>query len=283
MNERMKSTKATAILMTVLVIGFGMLFSCANPAGLGLPQDLQDPYTAADAGDDTPPAPPAAPPSGVQSDPETGLSTGLNFDVDFLENDPVEIVGDIEWVPGVTGDALATDTDGEFLRIPDGTIPEIGSAGTVEAWVTFDSYVTFAGILHKGHLIDFSDEAWTLQLWSGNKPMMRIYNDAGAYKQVVAPAALSLDDWHYLAVTWDDTDMIFYVDGVEVNRVSTVGFGAVKDTDGDLLIGSQLSSQYNATYGHLTHDGIIDEVAIYDVVRTPEEIAASWTALAPSP
>ena len=259
----MNRTNIIYILLAFVVL----LASCQNPAG----HNLLDPRN------NEPPAPPAT----VEMDEATGLIAGMEMEGDILPEDPVITGGDIAWVEGISGNALETDTDGEFLRIPDGEIAEPGLTGTIGVWVYPYEHVAFAGILHKGQETNFSDEAWSLQYWSGYKPSILLYNEAKQRKQLTLDAALTTNEWHYLAVTWDENEVRFYLNGVLAKSASMVGFGPVRNSDGDLLIGSQLPVPYNATYGHLTFRGRIDEVQIYDRALDEQDIVDHWTALAP--
>ena len=188
-------TKSRTNIFIILIAFVVLLASCQNPAG----HNLLDPRN------NEPPAPPAT----VEVDEATGLIAGLEMEGDILPEDPVITNGDIAWVEGISGNALETDTDGEFLRIPDGEIAEPGLAGTIEAWVYVYDHVAFAGILHKGEEKNFSDEAWSLQYWSGNKPSILLYNEAKQKKQMTLDSALSKNEWHYLAVTWDENEAPF--------------------------------------------------------------------------
>ena len=108
-----------------------------------------------------------------------------------------------------------------------------------------------------------------------------LVDGANRYKSVTATATLSENAWHHLAVTWKcdegtgDVTLSIYLDGVLNNTAVHPGIGPMMDSDGDLIVGSQLPEQYNGTYGHLTFMGLIDEVSVYDHARTADEIRAA--------
>jgi hypothetical protein len=70
--------------------------------------------------------------------------------------------------------------------------------------------------------------------------------------------------WTHLALTYDGTTIRLYVNGVQVATVATSG--AVATSTGALRIGG------NTVWGEYW-TGKIDEIRIYNVVRTATEIA----------
>jgi hypothetical protein len=88
---------------------------------------------------------------------------------------------------------------------------------------------------------------------------------------------LPTGEWTHIAVTFDGTTMIFYIDGQETGR-GAFSFGPT--TDATITIGCDNSSGWNA------FNGALDEVRIYDSVLPPTEIkklATRFGATKPSP
>ncbi len=264
-----KLTVYTIMILTgVLILS---LASCANPSGLNIVVQEE-------------------PSTGIDTDPETGLIAGLPLEGDAIINNPDVVVSDgVEWVGGLSGNAMRGDEDGDFLRITDGALPELTIAGSVEVWVLPEGANYYTGVLHKGQETDFSDEAWSMQFHADRKPYFYFVGETGTSVSLMAPDQIPLDTWSHLAATWicdetNDTTVIkLYVNGVESVSKEVTSVGPARDSTGDLLIGSQLPEQYNATYGHLTFIGLIDEVSLYDVERTAEEIEAAYQVYFPAP
>lgn len=266
----------------VTLIGFLLtaMISCNNPTGPrnAAPEEIPEEEES----------------TGINSNPSTGLVAGIPLDGnDILTNSDVTISEGVTWETGLSGNAMRGDEDGDYLRIANEVIPESTTSGTVEVWIYQDCPEgednKWAGILHKGELTDFSDESWSLQYQGSEKIMFNYHYDldgAHKYKSVVATQTLSSEAWHHVAVTWEydeatgETTLILYLDGIENNRASFSGLGPMITSDGDLIVGSQLPEQYNGSYGHLTFMGLIDEIYIYDVVRTAEEISADYNVYA---
>ncbi len=261
----------------IFLIGFlfAAMISCSNPTG---------PRNSASEEEST----------GINSNPSNGLVAGIPLDGEgILTNPDVTISDGVTWETGLSGNAMRGDEDGDYIRIAAETIPESTTAGTLEVWIYPDCPEgednKWAGILHKGELIDFTDESWSLQYQGTEKIMFNYHYDSNgdnAYKSVIAAQSVSADTWHHIAVSWsydeasDETVLILYQDGVENNRASFTGLGPMLTSEGDLIVGSQLPEQYSGYYGHLTFMGLIDEIYVYDVVRTAEEIAADYNVYA---
>ena len=266
------NAKITSFITIIAAAGILTLASCANPAAPRL-------------GD------PDEPDTGISADPESGLVAGLDLEGDAILSNPDVIVSEgVEWTAGLSGNAMRGDEDGDYIRIADEALPELTSSGTVEAWVNPETNTAWAGILHKGQEIDFSDESWSLQYDGGKKPRFYLYGESKS-TYVTANLVLTTGEWHHLAAAWtvDESDALtvtLYVNGVAEATKTVADFGPVKDSAGDLIIGSQLPEPLTgglASYGHVTFRGLIDVVRLYDVERSAAEIQADYDALAPAP
>ena len=265
---------------TIMTLSLGLVFSifisCTNPTGLSL----------------------ASLPTGIDSDSGTGLVAGMDLDSDLLLNiDGISMGGSVEWVPGLNGNAIRSDADGDFIRIADETLPELGNAGTVSVWIFSENDNAWAGIIHKGDEKDimntdgvwhYVDESWSLQYTDANSPYFFLRGENGITTLDYA-GSISQNQWHNIVVTWnynsgtDIMDLAMYIDGVEVVSKSESGIGAAFDSDGDMIIGSQLPVSYDGTWGHMTFRGLIDEVFLFDHALSAAEIEDAFDALNPNP
>jgi len=212
---------------------------------------------------------------GTEADPD--LVADLGFE-QGQDGGQYVIVG-AAWTEGLVGDALEFDGYDHYVAVPDSEALSLREAGSVEAWIRADSHRGFAGVLHKGEKKDFSDEAWTLQFWGSDGTLsVIIVGDDGTLLRLDSTFTLNTGEWYHVAATWDTESLRLYINGSENNsRTNTVG--PVRVTDGRLIIGAQLAELYNGTYGHVGFDGVIDEVAVYSRVLTPQEILAHFEAV----
>ncbi len=176
------------------------------------------------------------------------------------------------WVDGLVGNAIDFGGYDEHFHVPDDPSLDLSTQGTIQAWINPDAYAPYAGIIHKGEDRDFSDEAYTLQFWGHNGTLrFALFNDAGDYMVVDSPAPPPLGQWTHVAATFDQDTVTLYVNGEPVTtRPNSIG--VVRNTDGGLQIGSQLTEDYNRGYGHFGFDGKIDEAGVSDTVLTPDDI-----------
>jgi hypothetical protein len=80
--------------------------------------------------------------------------------------------------------------------------------------------------------------------------------------------------WHHVAVVYDGSDKLIYVDGVLDNTVLNAHSGALgRDTTryGFIGDGSEATS-FNGTRNNILYDGKMDEVAFWNVALTAEQI-----------
>jgi hypothetical protein len=168
------------------------------------------------------------------------------------------------------GAAVFLDFDGtdDEVVIPDSASLDISAAITVEAWIKPDSIPDTSG---NARVVSKGTTAWEISV---------LTNDTGCVAgtsgdvQWRATIGASGDDricggtlipghWHHVAGTYDGSAFILYLDGDEVANVARSGSVAVNDLD--LVIGN--SPQFARPF-----DGAIDEVRIWNVARTQQQI-----------
>lgn len=183
------------------------------------------------------------------------------------------------------------DGDGELLSfdgeqgsvIPDGTITDPISEGTVEAWVYVTEKPNWSGIVHKGEQSDFSDEAYSLQFWGRNGTVsFAIVEQSPRYNYDVTKSKkrLNTNRWYYVVGTWDATTVRIYVDGVEESSTDNT-IGEPYDSPGPLVIGSQLYSDDSVLKNYYGFNGKINGVRVTDRALSAEEIADNYTTYSP--
>jgi hypothetical protein len=180
------------------------------------------------------------------------------------------------WIQGINGSALSFDGDMDYVSIDDDNSLDLSEEGTIEAWVYITNYQPYAGIIHKGNKKDFSDEAYSLQFWgNGGTVRFALFDENGDYENIDSTFELEVEQWYHLAVTWNGSTLALYIDG-EVDNSKENVIGSVRNTNGMLQIGSQLTEKYNNNYGYLEFEGVIDEVKMYHTALSQDEINQSF-------
>ena len=90
-------------------------------------------------------------------------------------------------------------------------------------------------------------------------------NKGGTFAGVDQGVNPSANQWYHLALTYNGTTLTFYIDGSSVGTSTAVSGSLSLPTNQDLFIGQRSG-------GSGFFDGDIDEVRIWDVVRTAQQI-----------
>ncbi|MGC9357607.1 MAG: LamG-like jellyroll fold domain-containing protein, partial [Anaerolineae bacterium] len=178
----------------------------------------------------------------------------------------VSVVGTVPIAPAevrastlLEGQSLSLNGDG-FVRVADH--PELNPADaiTIEAWVWRDSAARCETVVGKNYT-----EAYWLGFCNGP---IRFYT-AGSGTSVDGNSAIPARTWTHIAVTYDGVTRRYYVNG-ELDLTSTANNGPLADNDSDLGIGFDPETAFNQN----NFDGFIDEVRLWNRVRTQAEIQA---------
>jgi hypothetical protein len=171
---------------------------------------------------------------------------------DFTGNHNGTVVGSgVTFPAGKVGNAVNFSVGTSFIRIPSFNTNYI----TVEAWVNSTKYGYYTSMVTKNYYASQWSSPWTTwSLW---------FNENSANPGTIAsqwatasPEAVSMNQWHHLAFTYDGTTAKMYVNGVEKSSTAGAG-GPIAQTAGNIYIGKPEFANHSFT-------GSIDEVAIWD-------------------
>ena len=172
------------------------------------------------------------------------------------------ISGAAAWVAGKYGGGLLFNGSTSFVSVPDAVSLDIGSTGTVEAWVRLGVLNRWHGIVAKGSANSPAAHNYALEVNSGNRVECGIGNGASS-KLVQSPATLASGTLYHLACVWTGTQLQLYVNGVlsatAAQTVTPLGNTA------PLYIG-----QYGGNTDRT--NGLIDEVRVSSQARTQAQI-----------
>jgi|GEM_PF-2853541 len=172
---------------------------------------------------------------------------------------------DADWVDGISGKCLSFDGGiGSLESVNCGGGLEPTSAFTYSAWVYAlqDRLQFIMGVSGTG-----ADGTW-MAINSPGKIHTSICDNG---QEVSASNVFTINAWHHVVLTWDESTRKAYVDGVEV--ISTADSTAITySTAYDTTIGNTSGSGEAARMW----DGLIDEVRIYSTALTASEIKALY-------
>lgn len=164
---------------------------------------------------------------------------------------------------GRYGNALTFNGTSARVSIPDASSLDIGSTGTIEAWVSLTALNRWHALITKG--IDNggdSGHSYSLEIGDTNRPYCSVGNGSAA-NAVQGTTALSLNTWTHVACVWSGTALTVYVNGVSAGSVT------------------QTVTPYNSTapvelgrWGQATDylQGQLDEVRLYNTALSAAEI-----------
>ena len=166
------------------------------------------------------------------------------------------------WTRGKHGSALEFDGSDDYVDVGSG-INLTSSDFTYQAWVKVDDFTDDNVIISNEDSNDNGvmrvDTSGSLQFWVGS----------GAVDKRTAVNTILADNWYHVAFVYDDSanDGDFYLNGIrQVNSLDD-------DTLEDLSAGQNLYIGIRSYGPYDPFDGSIDNVKIYNYIRTPAQIA----------
>ena len=150
------------------------------------------------------------------------------------------------------------DGNDDYIRILDHASLDLTENYTLEAWIFPESFSWLAGIISKYHTN------------AANGYMLRLthqspYTGLGFDEVVTSTGVLNSNQWYHIAAVNNGGDRSLYINGSEYTLSGTPL--NVSANNNNLKIGSD--------YGGRFFDGRIDEVRIWDIPRTQDDIVAT--------
>jgi len=171
------------------------------------------------------------------------------------------LIGDPQWTTGVLDGALDFDGDGDYVDCGNDPLFDITGEITVAAWLNIRSISNaWTGAVVKG------ENAWRL----GNVNMDPRFHfgitiwSAPDTASVDGATAVGYNEWHHVTGSFDGANINVYLDGVLDASVPTTEPIGISTTN--LFIGENSESTGRPW------DGLIDEVMIFDIALSADEI-----------
>jgi len=167
-------------------------------------------------------------------------------------------------IPTDPNTSASFDGVNDYVKVNDSNSLDLASAVTIEAWVKRSRSGTWQVIVGKPGNGQSALENYALWLNTLNQPVA-YFGNGSTFMSVAAPA---LDtNWHYLVASYDNSVARIFVDGaLSLAKPSTVQMAANTQP---LNIGR--SNSNGSFFG-----GLIDEVAVYPTVLSPQRILARY-------
>ena len=175
---------------------------------------------------------------------------------------------------GKFGKALQFDGSDDYVVVPYSTIFNIDEELTIESWVYFSNLVGTQSILTKLYQSDGSNanDAYGLQMrFEGNlDAYLTVPQQPPGGQPVISSRKVMANQWQHVALVYHHVSGVtFYIDGIQAGHNTECG-GVINVTDKAIVIGAK--RDHVEGYNHF-FSGLIDEVRVSNIARTPEEIA----------
>lgn len=224
-----------------------------TPAPIPLPSSNPAPTPAPTA---TPAPAPTPMPDNRIGEWELNENSGSTaHDISILQHDGT--VTGATWTGGMFGSALSFNgTSSNYVNISNADT-NIGNNFTISVWIKAiqdrSNHQVFIakGPKNTGHYELYIDTSGILKFYS---------NDIG---DISSNTVVDNNNWHHVVVTYDGSNMKFYVDKVLKN--SPAASGTVADETETMRLGSLVD-------GTLPYNGLLDEVRIFNRALTQTEI-----------
>ena len=179
------------------------------------------------------------------------------------------VYGEPVWQPagGEIGGALQFDGIDDYVST-DFVLDPANGPFSIFAWIK--------GGAAGQAVISQADGTGSGETWLGADPMIGelmtglVAPPAGRFvpQPLISEFVITDGQWHHIGFIWDGSYRILYVDGAEVAK-DTVAQNTLKSSDGGLYIGAGETLEPGTFCS-----GLIDDVRIYNVALTTDEIEA---------
>ena len=172
------------------------------------------------------------------------------------------------FVSGKFDEGLSFDGINDYVQVDDDDTLSTGTALTVEAWVkpaaTPSGLEMVVGKWNDGY------REYEVMLFDG-KVRFYAYSSVPGITYAESSTTLSVDMWYHVAGVYNGSNLQVYING-SPDGSPTAFTASIPNTDAKLTIGAQY---WGDVWGrHFT--GLIDEVRIWDVALTAEQIEGSF-------
>ncbi len=188
--------------------------------------------------------------------------TLINFGLSSTSSNWVSGAGGTFSGSGSPANALNFDGVDDHISISDHLTHDFSSGLTVEAWVKADALANHASLVSK--FTNFKREFTILLLNTGGVEYSITF-DGSTEQYFYSNTTLTAGTWYHIALTYDGSTMRAYINGTADGTYAVSG--TIHNGTSDLYIGARSEGSLSRYF-----DGTIDEVRIWNTVRSPTEI-----------
>lgn len=168
---------------------------------------------------------------------------------------------------GKIGKARSFNGTTDLIGIPHSTSLNLSTAITIDAWVypTTSKYNMIVSKANNGDGVD--DLYFAIQSSGCSTGQLSLYWSASGW--ICGTSAVPLNTWSYVALTWDGSNVKYYINGI-LDKTAALSGARTTNTD-SVRIGSYVNGVDGTNFS-----GSIDEVRISNTARTADQIRQAY-------
>jgi hypothetical protein len=169
--------------------------------------------------------------------------------------------------------ALQFNGTTDYVRLPSSTsLTSFGTQMTLEAWVKVNAYGLGGAILNSGNENEYAFSVRT----DGKLGVTLVFINPQVNHEFISKTALALNTWYHVAFTYNGSIESILINGVVDTSFASSGTINTSQYVENISIGAY---SYNNHTQHGTFlNGVLDEVRIWNLSRTPSQIQAAMYA-----
>ena len=186
-------------------------------------------------------------------------------------------VGDLQWVDGIDGAALALNGDGQYVDFGNPESLQLTEEVTITAWVKMadpDNAGKYMGIAGKLGNNTGVNRGFVLVRHSNSLFRFWYVTEEEGFQGANSDVTYTDTEWHHVAGVISGDTGVLYVDGVKQAVEATAP--GLQDSGGIANIGRQ----YDDSSDDRLWNGLVDDVRIYNIALGAEEIRLMGADLA---
>lgn len=181
------------------------------------------------------------------------------------------------WVPGKFGSAYDFDGSTNYISVPDHGSTSIGNKDfTLMAWIKSDSATNGQEVITKS--VGANDKEYELYVNSlAGTVGFESENNGSGDMVTTSSTPITLNTWHHIAASFNAATLGV---SIYVNGVKQPTTGSITQLPDDLSANIHIGKR---TYAASYFNGALDEVKIYNYVRTDSQVIEDMNAGHPAP
>lgn len=170
--------------------------------------------------------------------------------------------------------ALQFNGSNDYIRLPSSSsLTSFGNQITVEAWVKVSAYGASGGaILASGNENEYAFSVYP----DGKLGVTLVKVNPQVDAAFIGRSTLALNTWYHVAFTYDGSLESILINGIVDTSFSTSGTVSTSQYAENISIACYSASSH--TYHSSFLSGILDEVRIWNIGRTPSQIQATMNS-----